>query len=71
MLSSTGVPPLGTSYYTGQNNPVSGVFEFAGYVDRSTYPSPSLEQRFIPLSKGEVFPPCCAKFAYWTLRIYA
>jgi YjzC-like protein len=63
--------PLGAVFKTGQVNPVSGVFDFVGYVDGSSYPTPSAAARRIPLTKGEVFPPCERKAASWRLSSYA
>jgi hypothetical protein len=64
-------PALGTLYRTGQINPVSGVFDFAGYTDGTSSPTPSSYARRIPLTKGETFPPCERKAAYWRLASYA
>ena len=59
-------PAIGTTYRTGERNPVSGVFtcvrcEGAG------------RQNEIPLSEGEVFPPCrkCQAAVTWRLVRYA
>ncbi|MEM9019993.1 MAG: YjzC family protein [Planctomycetota bacterium] len=43
-------------YKTGQICPQSGVWEFVKYTDGTTYPTPTAEEREIPLSKGETFP---------------
>lgn len=54
-------------YKTGQQCPQSAVWKFAGYVDGSQWPPPKPEERDIPLSKGEIFPPIrsAAKAAWW------
>jgi hypothetical protein len=42
---------------TGETCPQTGRYRFDGYVDGTNYPSPTLEEREIPLSRGETFPP--------------
>ncbi len=61
--------PIGTSYRTGQRNPVSGGFEFDGYTDGSSHPRPYTNELKIPLSIGETFPPISSagKGCYWKL----
>ncbi len=47
---------IGDTFRTGKRAPVSGVYEFERCID-STPHNPTAEERQIPLSKGEVFPP--------------
>jgi hypothetical protein len=65
MASST--VAIGTRFRTGQVNPVSGHFRFDGYLDGTSWPSPSPAERHIPLSLGERFPPVGGKGCYWVL----
>jgi hypothetical protein len=44
-------------YKTGQECPRTGRYRFDGYVDGSWTPAPTAEEKEIPLSKGETFPP--------------
>ncbi|EDM80189.1 hypothetical protein PPSIR1_36102 [Plesiocystis pacifica SIR-1] len=55
---------------TGQRCETSGHYAFAGYVDGSTSPKPSQEERMITLSEGGTFPPINSsdKAAYWQLK---
>ena len=59
---------VGQVFRTGQTAPVSGVYEFAGHIDGS-YCSPTQQERFIPLTQGETFPPHrrCNKGVLWRL----
>gem|GEM_PF-797359 len=53
--------------HTGEICQRSGIYGFAGHVDRTTGCHPTSEERQIPLSKGERFPPIrsCGKAANW------
>jgi hypothetical protein len=44
-------------YKTGEIASCTGRYQFAGYTDGTTRPSPTAEERIIPLSRGETFPP--------------
>lgn len=57
-------------YKTGDTAPVTGQYEFVSYTDGTTTPAPTANERIIPLSRGEVFPPVRSsnKGAYWKLR---
>ncbi|RKH03876.1 YjzC family protein [Corallococcus praedator] len=61
---------VGDRFKTGEKCETSGNYVFDGYVDGSTSPAPTAEERVIPLSKGETFPPIksSAKSAYWKLQ---
>lgn len=48
---------VGTRYRTGQKCEASGQYRFDGYTDGSSAPAPRPEEREIPLSRGETFPP--------------
>ena len=54
---------------TGQTCQESGVYRFDGYTDGTSTPAPKPEEREIPLSKGETFPPIrsTGKACYWRL----
>jgi YjzC-like protein len=53
-------------YKTGDTAPYTGRYEFVRYTDGSTAPAPTSEERIIPLSRGETFPPVksCNKGAW-------
>ena len=54
-------------YKTGEEAPRTGRYEFVKYTDNTTFPSPTAEEKIIPLSKGETFPPVRStnKAAWW------
>jgi hypothetical protein len=54
-------------YTTGQKAPAKGRYQFVRYTDDTTTPSPTAEERIIPLDKGEKFPPVksSGKAAWW------
>ena len=54
-------------YKTGDTAPYTGRYEFVRYTDGTTTPAPTSEERVIPLSRGETFPPVksCNKGAWW------
>lgn len=56
-------------YKTGDTAPQAGRYQFVRYTDGTTAPAPTSEERVIPLSRGEVFPPIrsCNKGAWWQL----
>ncbi len=47
-----------------------GPYVFDGYTDGTTTPAPTAEERVIPLSSGETFPPIksAKKAAWWKLQ---
>lgn len=58
-----------TEAKTGTPCKESGRYRFDRYVDESTQPAPKPDEREIPLSQGERFPPIrsCEKACYWKL----
>ena len=61
---------IGDRFKTGQTCDTSGVYIFDGYVDGSSYPSPTQDERVIPLSRNETFPPVrsASKACWWKLQ---
>lgn len=65
---------IGETFHTGQKAPVSGVYAFVKHLDGSACLAVSHEERFIPLSKDETFPPhrkCGGKAVVWKLARFA
>ena len=60
---------IGTRFRTGEVCPESGRYRFDGYLDGTSSPPPTREEREIPLSRGETFPPIrsSGKACYWKL----
>jgi hypothetical protein len=60
---------IGTRFKTGQTCPESGRYQFDGYLDGTWTPSPSAEEKEIPLSRDETFPPVrsTGKACWWKL----
>jgi hypothetical protein len=58
---------IGDRFKTGQVCDTSGSYVFDEYVDgAASTPAPTQEERVIPLSKGETFPPVkSSKRACW------
>lgn len=56
-------------YKTGEKCITSGVYKFDGHTDGSMECHPTSDEKEIPLSEGETFPPIrsCKKGAYWVL----
>ena len=46
---------IGSRHRTGETCPASGVYRFDGYLDGTSSPSPTADEREIALSKGETF----------------
>jgi len=61
---------VGDRFKTGQKCDTTGSYIFDGYADGSTSPSPTNEERVIPLKAGETFPPVrsTSKAAWWKLQ---
>jgi hypothetical protein len=55
---------------TGDICTTKGQYGFDGYTDGTSYPSPTPEERTIPMDKSDTFPPVrsCNKAAWWLLR---
>lgn len=60
---------IGTRFKTGDNCQESGVYAFDGYTDGTSSPAPKAEEREIPISKRETFPPIrsAGKSCWWKL----
>lgn len=58
-----------TRYKTGQTCVTSGDYRFDGYTDGTSSPAPTADEREIPLSVGETFPPIKSseKACWWVL----
>jgi YjzC-like protein len=56
-------------YRTGERCETSGRYDFDGYMDGTSHPAPRPEEKQIPLSHGETFPPIrsSGKACYWKL----
>jgi hypothetical protein len=61
---------VGTRFKTGEKCVDSGRYAFDGYLDGSSTPAPTSEERQIPLAKGNTFPliRSCNKACYWELK---
>jgi YjzC-like protein len=57
------------AFHTGQKVSKSGTYNFAGHMSTDSTCQPTEEEKIMPLSKGETFPPCqrCDSSAYWTI----
>ncbi len=59
-------------FKTGEEAPQSGTYEYDGPISDGATCEPTPEEKVIPLSKGEKFPPVksCDKDggAYWKLK---
>jgi hypothetical protein len=60
---------VGARYRTGEKCVESGRYRFDGYLDGTSTPPPRTEEREIPLSAGETFPPVrsAGKACWWKL----
>lgn len=60
---------IGARFKTGDECPESGRYRFDGYLDGTSTPEPTPEEKVIPLSKGETFPPIrsTGKACWWKL----
>lgn len=58
-----------TRFRTGETCTTSGGYEFDGYMDGTSSPTPRAEEKKIPVSRGEIFPPIrsAAKACWWKL----
>jgi len=60
---------IGSRHRTGETCLISGVYRFDGYLDGTSSPSPTADEREIPLSKEGAFPPIrsTGKACWWKL----
>jgi hypothetical protein len=58
-----------TRWKTGEVCVISGRYRWDGYTDGARTPEPRPEEKDIPLSRGERFPPIrsCGKGCWWRL----
>ncbi|MFH1264120.1 MAG: YjzC family protein [Planctomycetota bacterium] len=58
-----------TRWKTGEVCVFSGHYRWDGYLDGTRTPEPRPEEKEIPLSRGERFPPIrsCGKACWWKL----
>lgn len=63
---------IGTRFKTGQQSPHHARYQFDGYLDGTSWPSPTAEERIIELDRGETFPPIrsAEKACWWKLIAY-
>jgi len=55
-----------TRFKTGEKSPQRGKFQFDGYLDGTSTPAPTAEEKIIELDADETFPPIrSAKKACW------
>ena len=54
---------------TGEICAVAGDYEFDGYTDGTSSPSPTEDEKIIPMDVGDTFPPVksSGKAAWWKL----
>ena len=59
-----------TRYKTGEICVLAGDYCFDGYTDGTQTPSPTPEERVIPLDVNDTFPPIrsCEKACYWRFQ---
>jgi len=64
---------IGEEYKTCQESPADANYKWVRYTDGTTSPKPTPEEMYIPLKKGEHFPPIrsCNKGAIWQMTSYA
>ena len=57
-------------YKTGEKCVSTGTYKFIRYTDKVNRPAPTLNEREIPLTQGEVFPPIKSQNAgaYWSRK---
>jgi hypothetical protein len=62
---------VGDRFHTSQKCETSGSYVFDGYFPNGeTTPSPTQEERVVPMREGNTFPPIRSqnKSAYWKLQ---
>ncbi len=59
-----------TRFKTGEESPYHAIYRFDGYLDGTSSPPPTAEEREIELSRGENFPPIrsAGKACWWLLH---
>ncbi len=59
-----------TRFKTGEESPHHALYQFDGYLDGTSTPSPTAEEREIELTRGENFPPIrsASKACWWRLH---
>jgi len=60
----------GTKFKTGEKCTISGSYVFDGYTSGPSSPQPTQEERVIPLTRNETFPPIRSteRGAWWKLQ---
>jgi hypothetical protein len=61
---------IGDRFKTSDTCTASGSYVFDGYVDGSTTPAPTSEERVIPMKSNSTFPPVRSskKSAWWKFQ---
>ena len=61
---------IGDRFKTGETCETTGSYVFDGYLDGKQSPSPTSEERVIPMTKNNTFPPIrsSGKSAWWKLQ---
>jgi hypothetical protein len=61
---------IGDRFKTGATCTTSGSYVFDEYVDAPATPEPTQEERVIPLTRNEIFPPIksAKRAAWWKLQ---
>lgn len=61
---------VGDRFKTSDKCTTAGSYVFDGYVDGTWTPSPTSEERVIPMKVNHTFPPVhsCDKSAWWKLQ---
>lgn len=64
---------IGDRFKTGQTCDTSGSYVFDEYTDGTSTPAPTADERVIPLSRDETFPPVRSskKACWWKLQRFA
>jgi len=62
---------VGQEFKTGEKCVTKGNYAFVRYVDNAQVPAPTIDERIIPLDKGDTFPPIKSqnKAAWWRLTV--
>ena len=63
---------IGDRFKTGEISPANANYDWDGYLDGTWSPSPTANERRIPLDRGDRFPPInsCDKGAFWKMSSY-